>query len=169
MTRAFFLDRDGVINADKAYVHKIADFEFVDGIFDACRAAQSRGFIIIVATNQSGIARGYYSEEDFAKLTAHMLGEFEKRGVRIADVFHCPLLDGPDRKPNPGMFLKARDRHSIDMSRSVSLGDKERDIEAASRAGVVRNYLLSESAGKTAAYAVVKSPKEMETLSAFDF
>lgn len=167
MTRAFFLDRDGVINTDRAYVYKIGDFEFVDGIFDACRAAQSRGFAIIVATNQSGIARGYYSEEDFARLTAHMLREFEKNGVRIADVFHCPHLDGPDRKPNPGMFLKARDKYSVDMARSVSLGDRERDIEAASRAGVVRNYLLSEGAVETSAYAVVKSPKDM--IGAFDF
>jgi D,D-heptose 1,7-bisphosphate phosphatase len=145
MARALFLDRDGTINVDKAYVHRIEDFEFIDGVFDFCRRAQEKGYLLVVITNQSGIARGYYSEEDYRRLTDWMVAEFAKRGVVIADVLHCPELSGPDRKPEPGLFLKARDRHGIDMAASVSLGDKPRDVEAGERAGVGRNILFTGS------------------------
>jgi len=145
MARALFLDRDGTINVDKAYVHRIEDFEFIDGVFDFCRRAQEKGFLIVVVTNQSGIARGYYTEDDYRRLTDWMVAEFAKRGVAIADVLHCPELSGPDRKPEPGLFLKARDRHGIDMAASVSLGDKPRDVEAGERAGVGRNILFPGS------------------------
>lgn len=143
MAKALFLDRDGTINVDRAYVHAKEDFTFIDGVFKFCRMAQEKGYLIIVITNQSGIARGYYSEADYKELTDWMVGEFSKRGVAIADVFHCPELSGPDRKPEPGMFLKARDKYSIDMSASVNIGDKPRDVEAGERAGVGVNMLFS--------------------------
>lgn len=143
MAKALFLDRDGTINVDRAYVHAKDDFTFIDGVFEFCRTAQEKGYLIIVITNQSGIARGYYSEADYKELTDWMVGEFSKRGVAIADVFHCPELSGPDRKPEPGMFLKARDKYSIDMSASVNIGDKPRDVEAGERAGVGVNMLFS--------------------------
>lgn len=143
MAKALFLDRDGTINVDRAYVHAKEDFTFIDGVFKFCRMAQEKGYLIIVITNQSGIARGYYSEADYKELTDWMVGEFSKRGVAIADVFHCPELSGPDRKPEPGMFLKARDKYSIDMSASVNIGDKPRDVEAGARAGVGVNMLFS--------------------------
>lgn len=143
MAKALFLDRDGTINVDRAYVHAKEDFTFIDGVFEFCRMAQEKGYLIIVITNQSGIARGYYSEADYKELTDWMVGEFSKRGVAIADVFHCPELSGPDRKPEPGMFLKARDKYSIDMSASVNIGDKPRDVEAGERAGVGVNMLFS--------------------------
>ena len=108
-----------------------------------CRRAQELGYLIIVITNQSGIARGYYTESDFRKLTDWMNGEFARHGVTVTDVFHCPELSGPDRKPEPGMFLKARDKYGIDMAASVSLGDKPRDVEAGERAGVGRNLLFN--------------------------
>lgn len=142
MTRALFLDRDGTINIDRAYVHRREDFQFIDGVFDFCRRAREKGYLIIVITNQSGIARGYYTEEEYRALTDWMVAEFARNGVEIADVLHCPLLDGPDRKPAPGLFLKARDRHGIDMAASVSLGDRERDVEAGRRAGVGTNLLF---------------------------
>ena len=97
-----------------------------------------------MVTNQSGIARGYYTEADYEALTAHMVGEFAARGIRIADVLHCPELSGPNRKPEPGLFLLAAERHALDMAASISLGDKPRDVEAAERAGCGRNFLLSE-------------------------
>ena len=143
MAKALFLDRDGTINVDRAYVHAKDDFTFIDGVFEFCRMAQEKGYLIIVITNQSGIARGYYSEADYKELTDWMVGEFSKRGIAIADVFHCPELSGPDRKPEPGMFLKARDKYSIDMSASVNIGDKPRDVEAGERAGVGVNMLFT--------------------------
>ena len=101
MAKALFLDRDGTINEDRAYVHAKEDFAFIDGVFDFCRRAQEKGYLVIVVTNQSGIARGYYTEADYRKLTDWMVAEFARHGVTVADVFHCPSLEGPDRKPEP--------------------------------------------------------------------
>ncbi len=142
MAKALFLDRDGTVNIDHGYVHTREQFEFIDGVFDFCRRAQEKGYLIIIITNQSGIARGYYSEDDYKKLTDWMISEFAANGVTVTDVLHCPELSGPDRKPEPGLFLKARDKWHIDMASSVSIGDKPRDIEAASRAGVGTNILF---------------------------
>ena len=141
--KALFLDRDGVINEDTGYVFKQEDFRFVDGIFELCRTAMRKGYIIIVATNQSGIERGYFSEDQYQALTQWMLARFKEEGVTITEVFHCPTLSGPDRKPSPGMFLAAQKKYGIDMAASVSLGDKERDIQAAQQAGVGKNLLLT--------------------------
>ena len=144
---ALFLDRDGVINVEKNYLYRREDFEFIDGIFDLCRYFQNKGYGIVVVTNQSGICRGYYSEEDFAKLTKWMEGEFAKEGIHIAKTYHCP--HHPDftgscscRKPKPGMFLQAKQELGIDMENSVVVGDKQSDLEAAKRAGVKRGYLF---------------------------
>jgi D,D-heptose 1,7-bisphosphate phosphatase len=143
MNKALFLDRDGTINVDTGYVHEPERFVFIDGIFDFCREAQSRGYLVIVITSQSGIERGYFTEADYERTTKYMVDEFARRGVAIADVLHCPSLSGPDRKPAPGLFLKARDRHDIDMSRSVNVGDRERDLEAGRAAGVGTNILFT--------------------------
>ena len=143
MAKALFLDRDGTINEDRAYVHAREDFVFIDGVFDFCRRAQEKGYLIIVVTNQSGIARGYYGEAEYRELTDWMVAEFARHGVKVTDVFHCPDLSGPDRKPEPGMFLKARDKYAIDMAASVSIGDKPRDVEAGERAGVGTNILFT--------------------------
>lgn len=152
MNKAVFLDRDGVINADTGYVHKPEDFRFSDGIFAFCRAAREAGYLLVVVTNQAGIARGYYTEEDFRKLTDWMLARFSERGVEIAAVYACPChpehgtgaykRDSFDRKPNPGMILKARDAFDIDLSQSVLIGDKNSDIEAGRGAGVGRLFFL---------------------------
>lgn len=143
MVKALFLDRDGTINIDYGYVFQPEKFEFINGIFELCRKAQEKGYLIIVITNQSGIARGYFSEQDFAELNSYMLAEFIQHGIKITDVFYCPELSGNDRKPNCGMFIKARDKYGIDMAQSVSVGDKERDIEAAQKAGCGKNFLFT--------------------------
>ena len=161
--KAFFLDRDDIINEDTGYVSRQEDFHF-DGIFGLCRIAISKGYIIIVATNQSGIGRGYYSEAEYQVLTKWMLSRFEDTGVVITDVLHCPTLSGPDRKPNPGMFLTAQRKHGIDMAISVSLGDKERDIQAGRQARVGINILLSTTMGESEADQVIASLKEMESI-----
>lgn len=153
MRRALFLDRDGVINIEKNYVIRIEEFEFIDGIFDLCRLADKLGFLIIVITNQAGIGRGYYSEADYQHLTQWMVGKFTEEGVTIAGVYHCPhhptaglgdyRRESYDRKPNPGMLLRAKDEFKLDLPGSVLVGDKVSDIQAGIAAGVGANLLLS--------------------------
>jgi D-glycero-D-manno-heptose 1,7-bisphosphate phosphatase len=151
MNRAFFFDRDGVINEDYGYVHRIEDFVFRPGIFDFMRVAQSYGYMLIVCTNQSGIARGIFSEADYIKVNEYMLSELEKEGIAILKVYHSPYHLSAhdqyseyefDRKPHPGMMLKAKSEFDIDMGTSVSLGDKPSDAIAAKEAGIKHRYYL---------------------------
>ena len=155
MNKALFLDRDGTINVDFGYVHDPKSFVFIDGVFDFCRAAQSKGFLIIVITNQSGIERGYFTESDYESTNLYMVREFARHGVTITDVFHCPSLSGPDRKPEPGLFLKARDKYELDMLHSINIGDKKRDMQAGCAAGVGVNILFS---GKFPEIAEIEIP-----------
>ena len=143
--KTIFLDRDGVINKEINYLHKIDDFEFSDGIFDACLYFQSLGYKIIIITNQSGISRGYYTENDYQKVTQWMLNQFKYKSINILDIFHCP--HGPDstcdcRKPKPGMFLKAKAKHNTDMEKSWLIGDKEVDVIAANEASIDNTILV---------------------------
>lgn len=150
--RALFLDRDGVINVDHGYVHEKEHFEYVDGIFDLCRAAVENGYDLFVITNQAGIGRGYYSESQFNALTDWMLGEFERAGIVIKQVYHSPYhpehgvgefrQDSFCRKPNPGMILQAANDHHLDLPASVLIGDKESDLQAGRAAGVGCNILF---------------------------
>ena len=142
-SKALFLDRDGTVNIDYGYVYRPKEFKLIEGIVDLCLDAQEKGYLIIVITNQSGIARGYYTEEDFQKLNRHMINLFASLGVKITDVFYCPELDGYRRKPECGMFIEAQKKYNIDMSQSVSIGDSERDIQAAQKAGVGMNVLFT--------------------------
>jgi D-glycero-D-manno-heptose 1,7-bisphosphate phosphatase len=155
MRPALFLDRDGVINEDRGYVHKIQDFVFIDGIFELCRRAMDAGMAIIVVTNQAGIGRGYYSEEQFQSLTGWMVGRFAEEQVTIDGIYHCPYhpehgighykADSYDRKPNPGMILRARQDHRLSLEQSMLIGDREWDIAAAKAAGVGKSILISEA------------------------
>jgi D-glycero-D-manno-heptose 1,7-bisphosphate phosphatase len=151
MQKCLFLDRDGVINEDRGYVYKIEEFVFREGIFDLCREYISKGFIIIIVTNQSGICHEYYTEEDFHKLTNWMKERFLEESIVITDVFFCPYHpDGVGkykkesiyRKPNPGMILDEASKYNIDLKNSVLIGDKETDIEAGKTAGVEENILI---------------------------
>jgi len=143
--KTIFLDRDGVINKEVGYLHRIKDFEFIDGVFDACLYFQSFGYQIIIVTNQSGIERGYYSENDFHIVNNWMLKQFKDQEIDILDVFFCP--HGPEsncdcRKPKPGMFNHANDKHGIDIKNSWMIGDKEADIQAANAADIQNTILV---------------------------
>lgn len=151
---ALFLDRDGVINVDYGYVHRVDQVEFTDGIFELCLAAQARGYLLIVVTNQAGIGRGLFSEADFHRLTEWMKSQFLLREIAITDVFFCPdhpehglgayRRHSPMRKPGPGMLLAAAGRYDLDLSMSVLVGDKLSDVQAGVAAGVGRNVLLND-------------------------
>lgn len=144
--RALLLDRDGVINVDTGYVGRREDFTFIDGIFPLARRAVATGRRIVVITNQSGIARGYYDEADFRALSDWMAGRFAAEGAPLTGVLHCPHLadaaiaayrrDSFWRKPKPGMILEAARRFDLDLARSLFIGDKPGDMEAAAAAGV---------------------------------
>jgi len=143
--KVIFLDRDGVINEEVGYLHKIKDFKFINGVMDSCNYFLSLGYQIIVVTNQSGIGRGLYKEEDFHIVNEWMLDNFRQEGIRILDVFFCP--HGPDdnchcRKPKPGLFINAKEKYDIDMKKSWMIGDKEADIEAANNAGISQTILV---------------------------
>ncbi len=164
--KALFLDRDGVINIEKNYLHKIEEFEFIDGIFDLCKKYQDLGYLIVIVTNQSGIARGYYSEEDFELLIRWMVDVFERENIHITAVYHCP--HHPDisgectcRKPEPGMLLEAAEKYDIDLEHSLLVGDSERDIMAAHRAGVNESYLFSDDAQTSEATKIIRSLSEL--------
>ena len=145
MNKALFLDRDGTINVEKNYLYKTEDFEFNPGIIELCQRAQELGYLIIVITNQSGVERGFYTENDMNKCNQYMLELFRQANIKITAVYTCISANNshPDRKPNPGMFIKAQKEHNIDMKNSISIGDKPRDIEAAEKAGVGKNYLIN--------------------------
>ena len=137
MNKAIFLDRDGTINVEKHYLYKIEDFEFLPGVVDALKILQEAGYLLIIITNQSGIGRGYYTEEDFQKLNDWMTSTLKQQGVMIADVYFCPHL--PDaqvaeyrkecncRKPKLGMYKQAILDYNIQVGKSYAIGDKIRD------------------------------------------
>lgn len=149
MDKCLFLDRDGIVNHDVGYAGRPADFHFMPGIFALCRQAQQLGYRLVIVTNQSGIARGYYSEQDFAALCDWVAGRFAEHGITLDATYHCPHhpdISGPCdcRKPAPGMLLAAIRDLDIDPARSIMIGDKPSDMQAARAAGIGQRLLLSE-------------------------
>jgi len=147
---ALLLDRDGVLNADHGYIHRPEDFQPLDGVFDALRISAAQGFTLIVITNQSGIGRGYFTQGDYDALEAHMRRLFAAQRIALTAIYHCP--HHPDagcdcRKPLPGMILRAAREHDIDLARSIMVGDKPSDAEAARAAGVATIALVTPERG----------------------
>lgn len=157
MKRAVFLDRDGTINVEKEYLFQIADFEFIPGAAEAIRMLNQSATMVVVVTNQSGVGRGYYTEEDVENLHRHIDGELERYGAHVDVWLYCPhhpdgrgsyALPCACRKPLPGMLKTAAARHDIDLSRSIMIGDKRADVEAGLAAGC-RTVLVRTGYGRS--------------------
>ena len=166
MNKTIFLDRDGIINVDTGYVSKIEEFKFSDSIFNVLRMFQDLGYLLIVVTNQAGIARNFYDENDFFNLTDWMLNEFKKQDIVINNVYFCPhhpefTGECECRKPNPGMLLKAKKEYNIDMGRSFIIGDKESDIMAGINSGIMNTILVSPDYCDTKASKKITHIKEV--------
>jgi len=174
--RAVFLDRDGVINVDHGYVYRAEQFQFIPGIFELARfVVADLGWPLIVATNQAGIGRGYYSEEDYQAVTRWMCDRFAVEGAPISKVYHCPYhpearlgqyrLDHPWRKPKPGMIQQAESDLCLDLPGSVMIGDKLSDMECAAAADIgirIRNDASGAPAAPSApAHKVVRDLAEV--------
>lgn len=145
MNKAVFLDRDGTINVDYGYVHEYEKFDFIDGVTDTLKALQQAGYLLIIITNQSGIARGYYTEEDLNELHKKVCKDLENEGIYITQIYYCPHLSGCTcRKPLLGMFYQAAKEHNIDMSSSIAIGDNLRDLEIC-KAEAVEGFWITDS------------------------
>jgi D-glycero-D-manno-heptose 1,7-bisphosphate phosphatase len=154
--KAVFLDRDGTINIDYAYVHTIEKFVFAEGAIEGLLRLQSLGYLLVIITNQSGIARGFFTEDEYHTLTNAMLLLLEKKGVHIAQVYFCPHLDNCDcRKPKLGLFYQAQKDFAIDFSSSYAIGDKLRDLKIC-ETEPVKGILLSEQSSDEG-YSVAKN------------
>ena len=145
--KIIYLDRDGVINEDFGYVSKIENFKFVNGVFEACKEFLALGYEIIVVTNQSGIGRNYYSEDEFLELTKYMKNEFKKKDIDILNVYYCP--HNPDdncscRKPKTGMILHSLTDSEITLNTSWLLGDDFRGLLCAQHGNIPNRILISE-------------------------
>lgn len=138
--RAIFLDRDGTINIDSGYVHSVEEFRYFPNTKEALRLLQSMGYILLVITNQSGIARKLYGEDDYEELTNWMLDDLRKEGVRVSKVYHCP--HHPEftgvcdcRKPSTGLFMEAAQDFDLNLDACWSIGDSVRDLEICKETG----------------------------------
>lgn len=151
MRRALFLDRDGILNVDHGYIGNPDEIEFIPGVVNFLKKVTRLGFLLVIVTNQSGIARGYFSEVEYGLVESRLVDLFSDEGVVFSGIYHCP--HHPDgigdlaifcdcRKPAPGLIIRASRDLDIDLSRSVMIGDKRTDIEAAISAGVAESFLF---------------------------
>jgi len=146
--RGVFVDRDGTINMEKDHLYRIDDFQFIPGALEALRRLTDAGIKVIIVSNQAGIAKGLYTESDFAVLTRYMLEKMTDFGITISDVLYCPhhpeaanvayKLDCDCRKPKPGLLRRAMSREGLAAEALAMIGDKNSDIEAGRAVGVRR-------------------------------
>jgi len=146
MNKALFLDRDGTVNVDKHYLINPCDFEFEKNVAEVLKMASSKGYLLIVLTNQSGIARGYFTEDDLRNLHSYIQEQAVKNGFAFTDFFYCPhykngsvkeyAIECNCRKPKPGMIEQALKKYDIDLDQSFMIGDKDADIQLGKLAGI---------------------------------
>jgi D-glycero-D-manno-heptose 1,7-bisphosphate phosphatase len=173
MRKAAFLDRDGVLNKDIHYLHRPQDVQWVDGAKEAVAALAKHGYLVIVVTNQSGVARGYYTEEAVKALHHWMSKEITAAGGCITDFYYCPFLEGAAvkaydkksewRKPAPGMVLQAAKDYQVDLSQSLMIGDNQSDMDCAAAAGVA-GYLFTDGRLDDFVEAILKGSESDEGL-----
>jgi D-glycero-D-manno-heptose 1,7-bisphosphate phosphatase len=166
--KAAFVDRDGVITVDSGFLHRVADLVFLPGAIEGLQRLQAAHYLLVVITNQSGIARGFYTEADYLRLTGHMQQRLSAAGVQLSAVEYCPHLpdaqiaryrvDCDCRKPLPGMLRRAAAALNIDMASSVLVGDRAIDVQAGRSAGVGRCWLVRSG--------VALSPSDIELADA---
>lgn len=165
MNKAIFLDRDGVINKDLGYVHKISEFIWLPDVKQGIKKLKKNGYLVIIISNQSGIGRGYYSSKDLKKLNLYINTQLKKVGTKIDAFYHCSYhpkfglgafkKSSFNRKPNPGMFLKAKKKYKIDFKGSFFIGDKLSDKMAARRAKI--KFLQSKNNFKELVFKIIKN------------
>ncbi len=163
MNKAIFLDRDGTINVEKHYLYKISDFEYIDGVIGGLKILSDMGYLLVIVTNQSGIARGYYTEEEYLILDRWMKNDLAKRGIHVAGSYYCPhisngtvlqyAIDCDCRKPKTSLFWKAARELNIDLDCSFAIGDKERDLSICDESEV-KGILLTDKTVYSTKYAV---------------
>ena len=173
-SKALVLDRDGVVNHEVGYLYQSKDVRWVDGIIPLCKTAQSLGYKLVIVTNQSGIARGLYTQQQFHDLMHWMRAELEISGVTLDAIYHCPYhpehgigefkREHEDRKPSPGMLLRAARDLNLDLTQSVLIGDRCSDIAAANAAHLKQAFLLAgtESTPCPGTYTPINSLTEAE-------
>ncbi len=152
--KTVFLDRDGTINIEKHYLYRVSDFEYIEGAVEGLRKLSDMGYLLVVVTNQSGIARGFYTEEDYRILDEWMKADLLKKGIQIAGSYYCPHL--PDgivkkfacececRKPKTGLYWQPAKELNINMDMSFAIGDKMRDLSICGESGV-KGILISDT------------------------
>lgn len=158
MRKAVFLDRDGTINVDRDYLYKAEDFRYIEGAVDGMRTLCQMGYLLVIITNQSGIARGYYSEEEYRTLEKWMLEDLKSKNIDVAGIYYCPHHPEATvtqyrtvcqcRKPGTELFWRAQRDLDIDMDHSFAIGDKERDLSICEESGVKGILFDSNGTGK---------------------
>ena len=144
MNKAVILDRDGVLNKDPGYVHKIEDFELYPDVMAALKLL--KGFNLFIITNQSGIGRGFYTEEDFHKFNDHLINKLRKEGIEIKETFYCPHHPDEEcscRKPGTKFINDAAKKYNLELKRSFVIGNHPHDIEMGHKAGLKTVYMLT--------------------------
>lgn len=153
MNKAIFLDRDGIINVERGYTHRLEDFVILPDLMETLQILQKKGYLFIIITNQSGIAKDLYTQEDVERIHAYLLNEFKKNNILISEIYYC--VHHPDksrcicRKPDSLFVEKGLARFQIDPLQSYFIGDKERDVEAAAKGGVKGILVPSNTSLKT--------------------
>lgn len=171
--RAVFLDRDGTINVERDYLFRVEDFEFIEGAPEAIRSLREAGYLVVVVTNQSGVARGYFGLDDVERLHRHLQRGLARFGTAVDAFYVCPHHPrfGEEcdcRKGSPGMLLRAAEEHRIDLGSSFMVGDKAADIEAGQRAGCT-SLLVLTGYGATEAAALEEVSSFADLAAAADF